>query len=93
MTNLDDFREHDPERSLLEVHLPEVYKAVEMIARLYVSDSLRYPDQAEYWLNYAHELAAKMLMDCKEEGEGHQTRRLLTNVKRCQALRCAFLMD
>lgn len=38
-------------------HLPAVYKPVEMIARLYVLDSLQYPDEAEYWLNYAHKLA------------------------------------
>lgn len=57
VTNLDDFMQHDSARNLLETHLPAVYKPIEMIARLYVSDSLRYPQQAEYWLDYAHELA------------------------------------
>lgn len=63
VTSLDDFIKHDSQRNLLEVHLPAVYKPVEMIARIYVSDSLRYPQQAEYWIDYAHELAVKMLVD------------------------------
>ena len=59
--SLDDFRKEDPQMKLLGMnHLPAVYKPVEMIARLYVLDSLQYPDEAEYWLNYAHNLATKL---------------------------------
>ena len=53
--NLTDFRKSDPDMELLGTkHAIGVYKTVEMIARLYVTDSCNYPDEAQYWLNYAH---------------------------------------
>ena len=56
--NLDEFMKEDPQLELLDQrHLPGVYKPVEMIARLYVLDSLKYPKESEYWLNYAIYLA------------------------------------
>ena len=74
-----------------------------MIARLYVQDSLTYPKQAEYWLNYAQNLAAQLLERAEESREGGYAEneeeefdehgKLLTNLKRCQALRCAFMID
>ena len=72
--------------------LPHVYKPVEMIARLYVLDSITYPHEAEYWLQYAHSLAVLMYEDCDDE-EASRVRKLMTNVKRCQALNCAWLID
>lgn len=78
--SLDSFREHDPDWKLLPDHLPGIFKPVEMIARLYVSDSLRYPTQAEYWLDYAHILSVKMLEEAMEAEE--EPSWLLANVKR-----------
>lgn len=81
ISSLDSFREHDSHWKLLVKHLPGIYKPVEMIARLYVSDSLRYPEQAEYWLDYAHILAVKMLEEAME-AEEEEKAWLLANVKR-----------
>ena len=44
ITCLDDFMREDPKMDYFtNKHLPAVYKSVEMIARLYVVDSIRYP--------------------------------------------------
>ena len=49
--------------TLLSAKTHRVYKAVEMLARLYVLDSLTYPDEAKYWLTYAKLLAIEQLED------------------------------
>ena len=63
-----------------------------MIARLYVLDSLTYPEEASYWLNYAFKLAYQMFNDCPNE-KAQDTQKILTNLKRCQAMQCAWLID
>jgi len=83
ITQIDDFLSEDPQQKLLgSKHLPHIYKPVEMIARLYVSDSLKYAREAEYWLEYAHRLAQQMLRNCPDAAAQH-TLKLQTNLKRC----------
>ena len=81
--NLDDFLQHDEERSLLiELDKPEmVYKPLELICRIYVQDSLTYPRQAAYWLEYAHDIATKIYDECTDKAQIKQTK-ALTNLKR-----------
>ena len=54
---LDDFLKHDPNQELLMPLLPGIYKPVEMLARVYVQQNIKYTDESEYWLDYASLLA------------------------------------
>lgn len=60
--NIDDFRREDSKMQLLKSS-HRVYKPVEMLARLYVLDSLNYPEEAKYWLKYATKLAGQHIND------------------------------
>ncbi len=53
-----------------------------MIARLYVLDSINYPKQAEYWLEYAHKLACKMHDACQDQNKAIKMSKVVTNLKR-----------
>ena len=94
--SLDDFRMEDPAMNILK-STHKVYKAVEMLARLYVLDSLSYPDEAKYWLRYATKLAGQQIDELSyvvdNNTETIAGRKSKTHMKRLQALECAYLID
>ena len=91
---MDDFLQYDQERELLLMipNLQMVYKPIELIARIYVSETLDYPEQSQYWVMYAHELAEHIYDDCQSQNEIDITKSE-TNLKRVQSLSCAYLID
>ena len=80
---------------LLSAHTHKVYKPVEMLARLYVLDSLTYPDEAKYWLSYAQKLAREMIEDpsLPRNRDTMASKKAETHLKRVTALECAWLID
>ena len=72
-----------------------VYKPVEMLARLYILDSLSYPEEAKYWLKYATKLAGQHINDLETASDSQTLaeKKALTHMKRVQVLECAFLID
>jgi len=99
LTNLDDFRVHDLDQSVINdcpresVH--NVYRQLEMITRVYAQDSKAFKDQSSYWMTYAYRQAANV--DDKENTsqlfDNEDDSDMISNIKRLEGLRLAIMID